>query len=156
MKINKGVAFQKTAQKLDERGYFIKFWLFLGVALHLLVELLSRKSILGLGKYVFLSPLTFLYNTTIILATLSIALIFRKRLFALVCISLMWIAIGVTDFADLSNDAVYCPGSAPDPVCTSNIRKISGTGRHRSHHRGRSDRVCGAGPVLYRFGTRTE
>ncbi|MBR6365697.1 MAG: LTA synthase family protein [Lachnospiraceae bacterium] len=97
MKIKKGVAFQKTAQKLDERGYFIKFWLILGFALHLLVELLSRKSLIGLGKYVFLSPFTFLFNTTIILATLSIALIFRKRLFALVCISLLWIAIGVTD-----------------------------------------------------------
>ncbi|MBR5349245.1 MAG: sulfatase-like hydrolase/transferase [Lachnospiraceae bacterium] len=97
MKIKKGMAFQKLAEKLERPGYFIKVWLILGVALNLLVELLSRKSIISLGKYIFLSPFTFLYNTTIILATLSIALIFRKRLFGLILMSILWIAIGVTD-----------------------------------------------------------
>ncbi|MBO4478044.1 MAG: LTA synthase family protein [Lachnospiraceae bacterium] len=97
MKIKKGMAFQKISEKLERPGYFIKVWLILGVALNLLVELLSRKSVISLGKYIFLSPFTFLYNTTIILATLSIALIFRKRLFGLILMSILWIAIGITD-----------------------------------------------------------
>lgn len=97
MKIKKGMAFQKLAERLDRPGYFTKVWLVLGVALNLFVELLSRKSVVSLGKYVFLSPFTFLYNTTIILATLSIALIFRKRLFGLILVSILWIAIGITD-----------------------------------------------------------
>ena len=97
MKIKKGMAFKKLAEKLERPGYFIKIWLILGVALNLFVELLSRKSFVSLGKYVFLSPFTFLYNTTIILATLSIALIFRKRLFGLILVSILWIAIGITD-----------------------------------------------------------
>jgi len=97
LKIKKGTLFKKLAEKLEVRAFFVKFWLILGFSLNLLIEFLSRKSFIGLGKYVVLSPLTFLYNTTIILATLSVALIFRKRLFALFCISLMWIAIGITD-----------------------------------------------------------
>lgn len=97
MKIKKGMAFRKLSEKLERPGYFVKIWLILGVVLNLLVEFLSRKSIISLGKYIFLTPHIFLYNTTIILATLSIALIFRKRLFGLIVISLLWVVIGITD-----------------------------------------------------------
>ena len=68
-------------------------WAFL---LNFIIETLARK---GLGGFVFLfeSPVIFLYNTLIICATLVIATLFRRRTFFVTVITLIWMAIGVTN-----------------------------------------------------------
>ncbi|MEE0691619.1 MAG: LTA synthase family protein [Lachnospiraceae bacterium] len=72
---------------------FCFVWAFL---LNFIIETLARK---GLGGFVFLfeSPVIFLYNTLIIFATLVIATLFRRRTFFVTVITLIWMAIGVTN-----------------------------------------------------------
>ena len=70
----------------------------LALALNIFVEVMSRRSVFKAIAYLFTNPLVFLYNTTIILVTLSIALFFKRRWFVYFLVSLAWAIIGVTDF----------------------------------------------------------
>lgn len=70
----------------------------LALVLNVFVEIMSRRSVFKAIGYLFTNPLVFLYNTLIILTTLSIALFFKRRNFVYFIISLLWVAIGVTDF----------------------------------------------------------
>lgn len=64
--------------------------------LNLAIETLARK---GFGGVLFLvhSPIVFLYNTLLIFMTLSVSLLFKRRMFFIVIISSLWAAIGVTN-----------------------------------------------------------
>ncbi len=65
--------------------------------LNLVIEMLSRRSLaLGLG-YAVLHPYLFLYNTLILFACISPALLFRKRIFAGTLLSAVWLILGVTN-----------------------------------------------------------
>lgn len=66
------------------------------------VELCSRKSILDLGLFLIREPLVFLYNVLIIAATASVCLLFKRRIFVLSVVLLLWAAIGVVDMVLLS------------------------------------------------------
>ena len=57
----------------------------------------------------FDSPLVFFYNTLIIFATLVIATLFRRRVFFVTVVTIIWMAIGITNGIILigENDAVY-------------------------------------------------
>ena len=66
------------------------------------VELCSRKSVVDLCLFLIREPLVFLYNALIIAATASLCLLFRRRIFVLSVVLLLWAAIGVTDFVLLS------------------------------------------------------
>ena len=64
---------------------------------NLIIESLSRHSAVEGLKYLILHILKFEYNSLIIFATLSIALLFSKRNFIITLISLVWITLGVTN-----------------------------------------------------------
>ncbi len=66
------------------------------------VELCSRKSVVDLCLFLIREPLVFLYNALIIATTASLCLLFRRRIFVLSVVLLLWAAIGVTDFVLLS------------------------------------------------------
>lgn len=80
---------------------FIKF-LFAPLIINLIIELCSRRSITSTFKYVFNSPLVFLYNSLIILSTLSIIFLFKRRKFVFTLITSIWIGFGVTNGIILS------------------------------------------------------
>ncbi len=69
---------------------------------YIFVELCSRRSVLDLGLFLIREPLVFFYNVLIIAATASVCLLFRRRIFVLSLILLLWAAIGVTDMVLLS------------------------------------------------------
>ncbi len=73
--------------------FFCLVWAFL---LNLIIETLARK---GFGGFAFLfeSPVIFLYNALVIFATLMVATLFRRRFFFITVISLIWLAIGITN-----------------------------------------------------------
>ena len=50
------------------------------VLLNMIIECLNRRSLIGL-VYIFTNPVIFLYNTVIILLTMSIALLFKRKIF---------------------------------------------------------------------------
>jgi hypothetical protein len=66
------------------------------------VELCSRKSVVDLLLFFVREPLVFFYNVLIIAATASFCLLFKRRIFVLSVVMLLWAAIGVTDFVLLT------------------------------------------------------
>lgn len=88
---------KKTIQWIRKNTLVVCFlWAFL---IELFAETLGRQQTPGLGGLQFLvsHPVIFLYNTLIIFATLSLTLLFRRRLFFGALISLLWILIAVTN-----------------------------------------------------------
>lgn len=81
----------------------IAIYVFLPIILNLLIEMFSRMSPINGFKYMFTHPIPFLCNSFIILAVLSITLLVRRRAFALVALSAVWIACGVTNMFLLSS-----------------------------------------------------
>ena len=75
---------------------FISFaiWAFL---LNLIMECLGRRSLIAGVAYLFHSPILFIYNVLIILMTLSVALLFKRRLFVSVLVSLFWFMSAVAN-----------------------------------------------------------
>ena len=67
----------------------------LALLLNFIVEALSRHSLLSAASYLFTRPHAFLYNSLIILCTLSFALLLRRRSFALVLVSTLWLILGI-------------------------------------------------------------
>lgn len=78
---------------LHNSFFFCLVWAFL---LNLIIETLARK---GMGGFIFLfeSPVVFLYNTLIIFAMLVIATVFRRRVFFIVIVTLVWMGVGITN-----------------------------------------------------------
>ncbi len=67
----------------------------LSFLLNLIIEMLSRKSmILGL-KHMVLDAHVFLYNTLLILGTLSISFLFKRRYFVALIVSTIWLGLGI-------------------------------------------------------------
>lgn len=87
--------FNKIRLKLNQP---ILQCIWLSLTVNLLIEILSRRSFFKAFVYLFTNPLVFLYNALIIMATMSIALFFRRRTFVFSLVSIVWIIIGITDF----------------------------------------------------------
>lgn len=84
---------QIYSRYLKNSFVFCFAWAFL---LNFIIETLARK---GLGGLMFLieSPVVFLYNTVLIFATLVVATLFRRRAFVITVVTILWMAIGITN-----------------------------------------------------------
>lgn len=69
----------------------------LSIVLNIIMETLGRRSLLLSFSYMLHSPLTFLYNSFIIFTSLSIVYLVRRRIFAYVVVSIIWLGIGITN-----------------------------------------------------------
>ena len=69
----------------------------LGLILYLIVEMLSRRSVIAGAAYLIQHPLLFLYNSLIVIVTLSVALLFRKKEFVFALVSIIWLGLGITN-----------------------------------------------------------
>lgn len=68
---------------------------FTALMINLLIESLARHSFFDAVVHLCTNPLVFLYNSTIIFMTLTIAFIFKRRNFALALISILWASLGI-------------------------------------------------------------
>ena len=68
-----------------------------------LIEVLARGSLLKGVYYVISSPYIFIVNALIVLMTLSVTLLMRRRFFGLALISLVWIIFGVSNCILMAN-----------------------------------------------------
>ncbi len=73
---------------------------------NIVVETLNRRSLLECLKFMITSFDVFFINMMIIMALLSITLLLRKRIPALILVSVFWIAMGITNFIVKSNREV--------------------------------------------------
>lgn len=92
----------KLSFKEPSTRSFMKF-LFAPLIINFIIELCSRRNLNDTFGYIFGSPLVFLYNSLIILATLSIVLLFKRRTFFFTLITTVWIGFGITNGIILSN-----------------------------------------------------
>ena len=85
--------------------YSIHTWIFkcfaIALVMEIILEMLGRRSIFAGIKFVFSSPIVYLYNVSIIFFTLLFALFLRKRIFGLIMISTIWLACGIVNFVVL-------------------------------------------------------
>lgn len=64
---------------------------------YLIVEMLSRRSPAAAIEYLVSNPLVFLYNWMLVLLTMTLALLFRRRGFAFLTISSLWLILGTAN-----------------------------------------------------------
>lgn len=74
----------------------------LAVLTNLIIETLARQSIWGGFLFFVQSPLIFLYNSLLILATISLGFLFKRRAAAFATISFIWIILGIVNGIILS------------------------------------------------------
>lgn len=82
--------------RILERRPFL-FLLGFSFMLYMLVELLSRRSLIAAVEYLITNPTIFFYNWLIVLLTLSVSLLFRKREFIGALVAVAWFSLGVTN-----------------------------------------------------------
>lgn len=93
------------------------------VVLELVVECFNRRGIMGLA-FPFMHPVIFIYNTLIIMTTMTIALFFTRRIFAYCVISIVWIGLSLTNFIILSSRKT--PFTAMDFYLIKDAIKVAG------------------------------
>lgn len=79
--------------RLESRPVF--FLMCCAMAMNFLVESLSRHSPLEALRFLVTMPHMFLLGCAIILATMSVSLLFPRRRFVLLAVSAVWLALGV-------------------------------------------------------------
>ena len=94
----------------------------LSVILNTLVEMLSRRSIFGGLEAFSVHPVMFRYNAFIISMTLSVCVLFRRRIFVITLASLFWLACGITNCVLLSFRTT--PFSAVDLQILSSVMGV--------------------------------
>ncbi|MBR2736338.1 MAG: LTA synthase family protein, partial [Firmicutes bacterium] len=80
-------------RKLQSRG--ILYTIYHSFLIYLIVEMLSRRSPIEGISYLITEPAVFIYNWILVMATMSLALLFRKRGFAFLLVSFVWLLLGV-------------------------------------------------------------
>lgn len=73
------------------------------IVLNLIIETLARHSLIQSVAFMVQSPLVFICNTLMILSLISLAMLFKRRIFALSMLSLIWLALGIINGVILSN-----------------------------------------------------
>ncbi len=72
--------------------------LILGVLMEFLIECFNQRSVLGGIEFLISNPLMFLTNAMIIVASLSLTLLFHKRRFLLLLVCIAWMTLTITNF----------------------------------------------------------
>ena len=81
----------------------IGLFVLIAIISNLIIEILGRQSIIEGLNFLMEKPLTFLYNSLIIFALLSFAMLFKRRVFAYVILSSVWLTVGIINGVILRN-----------------------------------------------------
>lgn len=77
--------------------FSLLFHVLLACGINFIIEAISRLSVFQAWDYMVDTPLVFLYNAYMIFMTLMVVYIVRRRVFARIIISVLWLALGVTN-----------------------------------------------------------
>ena len=73
------------------------------IVLNLFIETMARHNLAESVLFMIQSPLVFLLNVLVILAVLSLSMLFRRRIFAVCILSVPWLALGIVNGVILLN-----------------------------------------------------
>lgn len=111
-------------EKLLRLKKFVTFYVLLPVILDVVIESLNRKSLFSAFSYMVEQPFLFLFNVLIIMLTLSVAMYFKREIFVLVFMSVVWLLFGIVNFVILHFRVT--PFSAVDFTLISSAISVSG------------------------------
>ncbi len=77
-------------------------FLVLPFILNLVIEMLSRTSVIDGIVYMFTHPIPFICNSLIIMVTISTALLVKRRTFLITLISIIWLILGIVNMVLLN------------------------------------------------------
>ena len=103
---------------------YIFQYLMMPVLLEIIIESLSRKSLISGIGYMFSSPVLFSFNALIIMLTLSVALFFKREIFVFITVAVVWLCFGVANFVILHFRVT--PFSAVDFTMINTAISVSG------------------------------
>lgn len=86
----------------DLKHYVLLIFI-VAILLDLIIEILGRHSLIGSLGFMIQHPLVFLCNVMLVFAVVSLALLFRKRIFAIVIFGTMWLVVGIINGIILFN-----------------------------------------------------
>lgn len=125
--LSRGGASMDKKTKLRLNNKVMKYALrYIGIPilLVLIIESLNRKSMISGIKYMIDRPSLFVFNTLIIMLTVSVALFFRREIFVFTMISAVWLIFGIVNFVILSFRVT--PFSAVDITLLESAISVSG------------------------------
>jgi len=93
----------------------------IGIVVNLIIECFSRRSLVGMLTP-FTNPILFIYNAFIVMATLSLAMLFKKKVFTYTLVSVLWLGCGFVDFVVLA--ARKTPFTAMDLYLINDAIKV--------------------------------
>ncbi len=111
-------------EKLLRVRKFFAFYVFLPVILDIIIESLNRKSVFSAFSYMIDKPFLFVFNVLIIMLTLSLSMYFKREIFVLTLLSVVWLLFGVVNFVILHFRVT--PFSAVDFTLISSAISVSG------------------------------
>lgn len=102
LRLIKGDRNEKKKFKIDsnlviKKHQIIKL-IIMSIIMVFTLEILSRRSIPQGFGFIMMNPLMFVFNVMIVLLTLSISMMFARRNFMLILISVLWLGLGITNF----------------------------------------------------------
>ena len=83
--------------------HYLVMLIIMTIIINLIIETAGRHSLILSVGFMVQHPLVFICNCLLIFAVISISLFFRRRFFATCLLSLIWIALGITNGVILSN-----------------------------------------------------
>ena len=105
--------------------YSLVFQFLLSCLLTFVIEVISRRDFLSACSFVSGHTLAYLYNAFIIFASLSLVYLIRRRAFARILISGVWIFLGTVNGVILSNRVT--PFTYTDLKCISDLFAMQNT-----------------------------
>lgn len=91
-------------KKISEKFYsrYILITIFAAIIINILLETMARGSFSKSFIYLTSNPAQSIFNTLIILLPLTLTILFRRRLFYTIMVSLVWLALGFTNLTLLT------------------------------------------------------
>lgn len=88
-----------TIEKLSEKPWVnsLSVTAVSAIVIELIIEGFARHSLIKAFAFMFTSPLVFIINTLVIFATLSLASLFRRRVFVFSIFACIWLALGIVN-----------------------------------------------------------
>lgn len=115
---------KKQKLQINKILHYVIWYIIVPFGMELVIESLSRKSMIGGIKYFFDKPVLFLFNTLIIMFTVSVALFFKREVFVYTLVASIWLIFGIVNFVTLHLRVT--PFSAVDITLLESAISVSG------------------------------
>ena len=92
----------KTFYRKYLKNYLVLL-IVVAIGMDIAIETLARHSLIESLKFIFMNPIVSLCNILLILAVISLSLLFKRRIFAMVIFGMTWMAVGIVNGVILAN-----------------------------------------------------